>query len=151
MAEESKPSRVDRLKNNPEQTEKIILNHVANGGTLIELCKDWNVPYYEFAHWMCDDPERARRYKNALNARGEWYIERVRQELTTIGFENTEAFTNEDGNLIMPTSMRDRLRAIELLGKHNSMFSDKLEVTASQDLADLVLGSMKPDAKEPST
>lgn len=93
-------------------------------------------------------------------------IERVLQELAKIAFLNSADLVNEDGSLkanisrddmaavasmkvkTIPTDTGeiverdvkfcDKLRAIELLGKHLGMFTDKFDVNMQVNLADVL-------------
>ena len=62
-----------------------ICDHMANGGSMIDKCKAWNVPYGRIMTWINSDTERAEQYSKSLVAQMYWAIDRVLKELNHIG------------------------------------------------------------------
>lgn len=76
------------------------------------------------------------------------------------GIDIEECVEDDDGNVIKgrvrKMKLADKLKSIELLGKHLKMFTDKHEVTGAMSLEQLVVGSLKkpesePEKKEPDS
>lgn len=49
-----------------------ICSHVANGGSVLDLCKSRDVRYSDVMAWIIADSERVKRYDAAKTARNEW-------------------------------------------------------------------------------
>ena len=77
----------------------VICSHVANGGTLIQLADQMGLRFGDMSNWIHSNEERDRRYKAALNDRGEWSQERVLQELRTLGLADITEIFNDEGGL----------------------------------------------------
>jgi hypothetical protein len=60
-----------RILNNSETMETIFLN-IAAGGSLINLCRMWEVRYCDIIRWVIADTQRETLYNKALFARNEW-------------------------------------------------------------------------------
>ena len=67
------------------------------------------------------------------------------------GIDIQDAVFNKDGDEVTPRTRKiklvDKLRSIEMLGKHLKMFTEKHEITGKLTLEDLVKGSMQPDTE----
>jgi len=72
------------------------------------------------------------RLLKASRASREARRERITEELEKIAFNDLESdfITDKDGKLI-EVSRRDRIRALELLGKTEAMFTDKIDHSGS--------------------
>lgn len=154
-----------------------IYDHVANGGSLIDLCKLLEIKYSRVIEWIYSDPLKAETYERAMKARGEWAIQSILNELKIIGLANLSEAYDPDGNLLPPSEwppaisksiqavetthdadgntvtrvkLWDKLKALELLGKNFRLFKEQIEHTGQVTLEDLVLGSMliTPTTKE---
>lgn len=66
-------------------TLNTIVDAVANGGSLLDLCSTWNVRYSDIIQWIYKEEDRKIWYENAIRARGEWFIQRVLKEIRDIG------------------------------------------------------------------
>lgn len=66
------------------RTIDVILAHIRNGGTLIELCDAWQVRYDEVVAWVRADKPRSELYDQALRDRSEWTDEMVLSEIRAI-------------------------------------------------------------------
>lgn len=76
-----------------------ICDHMANGGSMIDKCKAWNVPYGRIMTWINSDPERADQYSKSLIAQMYWAIDRVLKELNHIGTVDLSDAYNDRGAL----------------------------------------------------
>ena len=89
-------------------TFQTILAHTANGGSLLDLCAAWDVPYSSVIGWLYDGAEHERAYTNAIRARSEWATERWFKEL------NSLAYSSERDSI--------KLKALELIAKRLYLF-----------------------------
>lgn len=76
-----------------------ICDHMANGGSMIDKCKAWNVPYGRIMTWINSDLERADAYNKSLIAQMYWAIDRVLKELKHIGTVDLAGAYTPDGKL----------------------------------------------------
>lgn len=102
---------MDKYKKTKDQLEReaqiladpmlldVICDHVANGGTLIELAKTFDVTHALLIRWIRKDKDRSKRYDQARLDRDEWSIERILQELRTIGYVDLREAYDERGAL----------------------------------------------------
>lgn len=139
---------------NPQLIEDICDN-VASGGSLIDLCQLWQVRYCDLMRWVCRDIERKKSYDQAVLDRGEWFIQRVLKEIHLIGTVDFGDAFDATGKLKSPEDMPEsitrcinsidihempkefgggftkklkfesKLKALEMLGKNQFMFTDR--------------------------
>lgn len=102
--------RLARITNDPE-TLDVICAHVANGGTLIDLCRTWDLPFGWIMNWIRDERRREERYVAAMSDRAEWAIEMVLKELRAIGFSDIRELYREDGSLKPPHEWPEKTAA----------------------------------------
>lgn len=107
---QERKERTGRLLADPEVLE-IICGHISNGGTAIDLAQTWDIRYSDIVNWINQDKERERRYRLALNARGEWGEERILKELRTLGFTDLSLAYDDNGKLKLPKDMPPEIRA----------------------------------------
>lgn len=88
-----------------------IHDHIASGGSLISFCKSLDIKYASLIAWMHRDPERDKKYKEALAARAEWAMERVLQEIQLIGTVDIRRAYNSKGELLPVNEMPDDVAA----------------------------------------
>jgi hypothetical protein len=122
-----------------------ICRHVASGGSVIDLADLHGIRYCDIMAFIRSTKASSELYDKALVDRQEWAKERVLKELNDIVDKQADVF---DGQ---PTKaqVRDRLKAVELIGKTQSLFTDRVERTTTLKLEDLVLASYK-DEKDSS-
>lgn len=84
---------------------------VAMGGSAIDFCVEHELRYDLLIAWVFDDPKRAERYNGALDARGEWLIQRVLLELNRMGTVDVRQAYNENGTLKDIASLSPELAA----------------------------------------
>lgn len=110
----------------------VICSHVANGGTLITLCEVWGLQFGDISNWIHLDKEREKRYISSLNDRGEWGVERILQELRSIGLADIRQAFNEDGSLKntteLPESIARSIVAIEVDELYAGRGNDKTQI-----------------------
>ena len=86
-----------------EKTEpmdiEVIVCHVANGGSLIELCETAKKRYSDIILWIINDPKRKEIYNAAIDARGEWFIQNILLELNRVINVDIRLAFNEAGGL----------------------------------------------------
>lgn len=82
----------------PDALETICAN-VANGGSLINLCRVWDIRYSDAVAWIYADEERKEKYEQSLIARTEWEKERLLEEIKAIALVSVSDVYNDDGTL----------------------------------------------------
>lgn len=107
---ETQAERLTRLKAAPG-TMIEIFGHLANGGSLINLCQMWSVRYSDIIYWINEDAARKKLYTEALIAQQEWSINRLLQELRAISFVDIKQIFNEDHSLKPPSEWPDDVAA----------------------------------------
>jgi len=90
-----------------EATLLEICDHVANGGSLLDLCERWDLGYGHLLNWIRHDKARSDLYVAAMNDRGEWETEKVLREIRRIGYVKIKDFYNDDGTLKSPKDWPD--------------------------------------------
>lgn len=153
----------------PESTMDNICHYVANGNSLLELCKTWKISYGEIIAWIRKDDHRSRMYTDCLNARSEWAEERILLELRRIGLSDIKSIYSKQGEIMPVHTWPDEVSSIiksvdytddgeikkvtfwnkekclELLGKNIQMFIDRVEHTGKLTLEDLISKSRTED------
>lgn len=97
-----------------------LVGFVANGGSLIDFCKQNTMEYSKVIMWLndTDHPSRASAYNAALEARGEFVVQAILRELQNIAMiDIREAFYN-DGTMKtlddMPVELTRVISSIEV-------------------------------------
>lgn len=91
-------ARLARLLANPALPD-IIFEHVANGGTLVDLCETWQVRFSSLSKWINEDEARKKKYADALQARNEWTEEMLLGDLRAMAHFDLRKLYKEDGTL----------------------------------------------------
>lgn len=157
----------------------IICEHVANGGSLISLCKIWDVRYSQVVKWIRLSKEHSELYDAALRDRSEWTKEKILDEIRNLAEYDIRQIYNDDGTVkpinqwpeevakaitqiesvelmgkkqgdVKKVKTESRKAALELLGKTQAMFTEKVEHSAADSLASLIAQTFnrnEPDAK----
>lgn len=158
-------------------TLDLITSTIANGGSLTELCRARDIRYSDVILWLYDrrQPERKKVYEQALDARSEWAVQRVLDEVRLIGTLDVRRAFDSNENLLPLKAMPEevaraivsfevisgphnstttkvkfasKLKALELLGKQVHMFVQRVELSGDKSLADLVEESFEPEKVE---
>ena len=168
---DAKHAKTDARLLDPNLKDDIIA-HVSSGGSLIELCKIWDVFFHRINSWIYANHKD--EYELAIKSSTEYLIQRVRDEIKLIGTVDIRKAYDQAGNLLPPSKwpddlacaissietselcaqgekiadvrrikLWDKLKALELLGKNLSMFVDKHEVTGRVTLEDIVSKSLQ--------
>lgn len=159
-----------------ESTLETICIQVANGADLPTMCEGWDIRYSDITQWLYADPKRKVAYENSLRDRGEWMVQKILGEVRKIGtVDIRQAYDEKTGELLpvykMPeevarciqtvtetdtkfgskTSIKfaDKLKALELLGKHLHIFKDTVEHTGALTIEDLVMASFEVKESKP--
>ena len=118
MGPETRTEQALRLKFEDPKTITTICDHVADGGSLVNLCRTWDLPYGKITRWIHADKELNQLYRNAINDRGEWAVDRVLLEVATLSFGNPADIFNEDHSLKpveeWPDDLKRSVTAIEV-------------------------------------
>lgn len=154
------------LKSEPEQLQTII-EHVRNGGSVLELCKVWEVSYSSVMSFIRSNPDYKQRYDQALLDREEWAKERVLSEFKALSTYSIKDLFDENGSPIpihklpdeIATAIKeinadgdvklvDKLKALDSLGKHMAGLVDKKEISGTLTLEQLLTQAAKEDKVE---
>lgn len=76
MSEVSLQERTSALLSQNDIMSKIQRN-ISSGGSLIDLCKTWDVLYCDVYEWIRSDKTRSLIYDNAMAARDEWFKQEI--------------------------------------------------------------------------
>lgn len=150
------------------QDPDLIINHVTNGGTLTSLAKMLGCDYSEIMNQIRKDESLNERYKQALEDRKEWGRERILEELQYLSAYNIQDAVNIDGTLKpvrdLPEDLarsikevdadggikfNDKLKAMDQSAKLLGLNVEKLEVSGSLSLKDIIQSADK-ELKEES-
>lgn len=77
----------------------LLCSHVSMGGSAIDFCSMHECRYDEVIRWIYGDKARGDQYNGALDARGEWTIQRVLLELKRMSTVDVRGAYNENGTL----------------------------------------------------
>lgn len=102
---------------------------VANGGSLIELCSAWDIRYSDVVLWIYKDSTRKSRYEDAIKARGEFFVQRLLDELRKIGTVDIRRAYDAEGRLLamadMPPEVAACITAVESLEEYQGKGDDR--------------------------
>ena len=152
-----------------------VCEHVANGGSLIDMCKAWDVRYSQVVRWIRMNPEHSKMYDQAMSDRLEWTKEKILNEIRILVEYDMRDLYNDDGTMkpvkewpeevakainsvetvellkggghVKKLKTESRKAALELLGKTQAMFSDKVQHEATDSLAALIAQTFKTEDK----
>lgn len=146
-------------------TMGVILAHVRNGGSLIELCDTWGVRYSDVIEWVRADKTaggRSETYDSAMRDRSEFTDEMVLSEIRSIcRFDIRRLYYPKGhakaGQLIpieeLPADcarmirevdeggkvkVYDKLKGLELAGKNRKLYTDSVEHSLGGRLEDIL-------------
>jgi len=92
----------------PDLLERIC-EHVANGGSLVTLCRMWVVSYRRMMNWIKRQENGAAAYNEAMAQRQEWVEEMVMADLHNYAQADIRDLFNEAGDLINPHDLEDHV------------------------------------------
>jgi len=147
----------------------VVCDNIVNGGSLTELSKVWGIRYSDLYKWIMADEDRNELYQRSLEQKKDYLSSRIIDELKYIGLADLRLVYDEEGN-VLPISewpdeiaaaigsikktlggveikVNDKIKALELMGKEVSMFSNKVEHSGQISLEALVASSMPADLK----
>lgn len=150
---------------------------IESGKQVIQVAEDMGVDYGDLWRWIEADPERHKLVSASIELSSRMSKEKIYRRLGQIAFADIRGLYKENGEL-KPVSewpadvaacvqaieieefgrdgkarrvkITDPLKAIEMLGKQLGMFKEKVEHTASDDLATLIEKSFKGAGNENS-
>ena len=157
-----------------------ICEHVANGGSLIPLCRIWDVRYSQVVKWIRMTPENAKAYDQALSDRAEWTKEKILEELRILTEYDLRQLYDDEGKMkpvkdwpedvakaitsvesvellgkkageVKKLKTESRKAALELLGKTQAMFSDRVESKGIDSLAAVIAQTFNRNNDEPKS
>lgn len=101
-------ARFEAVISKPEIVERIC-DHVANGGSLVHLCRMWAISYYRMMRWIKSQPNGEAMYNEALNARKEWAAEMVESDLYNFAQTDIREIFTDSGEVINPKDLDDHI------------------------------------------
>jgi len=110
------PSLKERTAGRLEHPDTLdtIVGHIAEGGTLIQLCRTWDVRFSDVFKWIRADEARAEEYQAALDAREEWTVDAILTELRCMAtVDIRKAFSDDDTLLPMSQIPDDVAKALK--------------------------------------
>lgn len=150
-----------------KRTLDVILSHVRNGGSLIELCDTWQVRYSDIIGWIREDKSKGGRgelYDQATRDRSEWTDEMILSEIRLRCRLDMRRFYTEDGRRkSVPELDPDMARmieeikadgsikffgkkeALELMAKNRRLLTEKTELDVGGNLEDILSRSYDED------
>ncbi len=94
-----------------------VCSTVANGGSLIDLCEARELRFHEVNSWIYNNQGRTKQYHMAINAREEWYIQSVLNELKKISTIDIRRAFDDNGFLLpikkIPKDLANAISSIE--------------------------------------
>lgn len=142
-----------------EKSVDVMLEHVANGGSITHICSMWGLRYSDVIRAIRSNPDLKARYDQALKDREEWAKERVLSEFKALStFSIKDLFDPITGAPIpihqLPddvaaaikevdadgaVKMIDKLKALDLMNKNMAGVVDKTEITGTLTLEQAIM------------
>ena len=120
----------ERLTDNPDAMEHIF-NHVAQGGSLVELAKMWDIPYWAIAAYTSQEG-RDKVLNRAMVLRSEYWIEKLKWIIQQLSESNIQDLYDENGAILNPKDMPRTLAAcvqpIEVFEEFDYMDGQKIKI-----------------------
>lgn len=136
----------------------LIIDHVANGGTVLDLCKMWAIKYSDVMRTIRANESYKASYEQALLDRDEWAKERILTEVKALSLYSIKDALKPDGTFKtlaeMPDELAasikeidkdgvlkfsDKLKALDLMGKQLGIFIEKKEISGKVTLEQLIM------------
>lgn len=155
------------------RTLDVLLSHVRNGGSLIELCDTWDVRYSDLIEWIRADKTpngRNELYEQAMRDRSEWTDEMVLSEIRLRCRLDPRRLYDENGcrkrvheldadvaRMIEEIKADGTIKffgkkeALELAGKNRKLYTDNVNHSGGLKLEDVLSRSYDdPPAPPPA-
>ncbi len=120
------------MRRSQEDTFLRICSHTENGGSVVELAREWGCNVSDMMQWVYDDKTRANRYGAALKSRNEHVIESVLAEFRIIAHMDPAECLNSEGGVKsladMSIEARKCISAIEVEEIWAGRGEDKIQV-----------------------
>lgn len=100
--------RFEAVITKPDIVERIC-DHVANGGSLVHLCRMWAISYGKMMRWLKTQPGAEAMYQDALAAREEWAQEVVLADLHNYAQADIRDVFDENGHVVNPKNLEDHI------------------------------------------
>jgi hypothetical protein len=142
-----------------------ICKHIANGGTMISICRLWGVDSSEVLRQIRSNDETKKLYDQALEDRKEYFRERTIEEVQRLATYNIKDALEADGRMKKVQDMPDeftaaireidsdggikfvdKVKPLEMLAKLAGI-ADKVEVSGKMTLEQMLIAASK-DEKE---
>lgn len=117
----------------PVQFIEEITSHIIEGGTLPKFCLDKKHRYGSVIMWLHANPERFKKYTQALDHRNEFFVQRVIDELSAISFSDISLLYDENGNLLDPKQWPPEVsRTIQATETHEEFYKGENSGTSKR-------------------
>ena len=140
---------------------QVIFDHIANGGSAIDIAQMWGLSYVKLMRHIKSKKDLSEKYEEALKLREEWARERVISEVNSLATFNIKDAFNPDGSFKkayeLPEKLtaaikeidsdgglkfQDKLKALDLFGKQMGLFTEKKEISGHLSLESIVLAGL---------
>ena len=126
----------ERLTNNPDAMENIF-NHVAQGGSLVELAKMWDIPYWAIAGYTSQEG-RDKVLNRAMVLRSEYWIEKLKGLVQELTESNIKDFFKDDGTLKrideMPEVKSAAIQSLKIVEYFEGSGKEKMQVGFTKEI-----------------
>jgi transposase-like protein len=133
---DDKKERIKRIFGEPDVLDSICM-YVSNGGSVVSLAKIWDIPASTIFNYLRKDDARSKAYDLAKADRNEWVVESVLGELQHLALA---AASDAEGSELKQSN---KIKAAELIAKHQKLFVERHEHTGQLTIEDLVLAAHK--------
>jgi len=99
-------ARFEDVINRPDILERIC-EQIANGGSLVAMCRFWAISHRKLYNWIKSQPGGKAMYEEALELRQEWEDEMAKSDLLIYAQSDIRKLFTEDGHIIAPHDLDD--------------------------------------------
>lgn len=150
------------------RTLDVLLSHVRNGGSVIDLADAWGVRYSDIVGWIREDRTTAGRselYEQAMRDRSEWTDEMVLSEIRLRCRLDPRRLYNANGERLKVHELDadvarmieevkadgtikffGKKEALELAGKNRKLYTDSVQHSVDDKLEDILARSYEDPA-----
>jgi len=115
-----------------------LIEHITSGGALPNLCQLLEIRYSQVVEWIYSDPDRSSRYDKALQARNEWVIQSILNELKDIGLADIRAAYDSNNTLLpvsqWPAALARTVQAVEVQEDWEGQGSNRIKIGETKRL-----------------